>query len=146
MAPDGSEQGFAPPARRTTYSQIHDNDFDAYAPKRTTTSNLEAQNPFHDPHGDQHQYAPTKGQYQQPENTYSQHQNNTHDQSQQYYAAMNPSTQTGPQTKTIFPPLTPPRVRKRFNNSIIIPSAVAVAVCVLIVALVVCYVSGVFGG
>ena len=151
MASDGSkDQGFFPPSRRTTYPHAHDNDFEAHTPQRTTTSNLEAQFSCQGPHSnhrtDEGMPAPTNEPHQGIENTYPQQQNNTYEQSQQYYAAMDPSAPPDSQAKTVFPPLPPRTTRKRFSKHIMIPSVIAVVMVVLIVTLIVCYVAGAFGG
>ena len=150
MASDGSiDQGFYPPSRRTTYPHAHDNDFEAYAPQRTTTNNLEAQNVFQDPHSDHRTHempASINEPYQGLSTIYPQQQNNTYDQSQQYYAAMDPSAPAGSQASTVFPPLPPRTTGKRFNKHIMIPSVIAVFMVVLVVILIVCYVAGAFEG
>ena len=51
---------------------------------------------------------------------------------------MDHAAQPDSQRKTVFPPL-PSQRRKRFNKHIIIPSALALAVCIVVVTLVVCY-------
>ena len=151
MASDGGiDQGFFPPSRRTTYPHAHDNDFEAYTPQRTTTSNLEAQVSHQYPHSNhppnEIMSISTNEPYQGVENTYSQQPNNTYEQSQQYYAAMDPSGPPGSQAKTVFPPLPQRTPRKRFSKHIMIPAVIAVVVVVLVVTLIVCYVAGTFEG
>lgn len=150
MASDGSiDAGFYPPSRRITYPHAHDNDFEAYTPQRTTTSNLEAQFSPQDQQNDfrtNEMPPPTNQPYQGLEGTYPQQSNNTYDQPQQYYAAMDPSAPQDSQAKTVFPPLPLRTIRKRFNKHIMIPSVIAVVLVVLVVTLIVCYVAGAFEG
>lgn len=140
-------QAFAPPSRRTTYSKLHDNDFDPHAPKRVTTSNLEAQNPFPHPHSDsgpQGTFVPSIERRDEASTTLSQQESDGNTQSQQYYAttdrSVNPAFQS---TKTVFPPLGP---RRKFNKHIMIPSIIAVMTLIVVVTLVICYVAGALGG
>ncbi|KAG7005254.1 hypothetical protein G7Y79_00020g047820 [Physcia stellaris] len=140
-------QAFAPPSRRTTYSKLHDDDLDPHAPKRVTTSNLEAQNAFSHPHSDSGPQGisdPSIAPLHEPGIALSQQESDGHFQSQQYYAVTDRSAKPAPQTKkTVFPPLRP---RRKFNKHIMIPSIVAVTTVIIIVTLVICYVAGAFGG
>ena len=141
------DSAFAPPSRRTTYSNLRDNDFEARAPQRATTGNLEAQNPFADPHGNfEPQGIPlsTVESFHEHSATRPQQRNDEHLQFQQTYAATDSSAQAAPgNSKTVFPPLVP---RRRFSKHIVIPSVIALMTVVIVVTLVICYVAGAFGG
>ena len=141
------DSAFAPPSRRTTYSNLHENDFEACAPQRATTGNLEAQNPFADPHGN---FGPQGIPISTSESLYehsavhSQQRDDERLQSQQTYAAPDSSAKTAPgNSKTVFHP---PMPRRRFNKHIMIPSIIALMTVIIIVTLVICYVAGAFGG
>ena len=134
---------FVPPSRRTTYSNVHDNELEARAPQRATTGNLEAQNPFSDPRG-------TFEPQEIPASTiesFHEHSASRPQQFQQNYVATDHPAQAAPgisnYSKTAFPPLVP---RRRFNKHIMIPSVIALMTVVIVVTLVVCYVAGAFGG
>ena len=140
-------QAFAPPSRRTTYSKLHDDDFDPHAPKRVTTSNLEAQDAFSHPHSDsgpQGISVRSIAPLHEPNIALSQQGRDGHLESQHHYAATDRSANPAPQnTKTVFPPLRP---RRKFNKHIMIPSIIAVTTVIVVVTLVICYVAGAFGG
>ncbi|CAF9928877.1 MAG: hypothetical protein HETSPECPRED_006965 [Heterodermia speciosa] len=141
------DAAFAPPSRRTTYSKLQDNEFEPRASQRVTTGNLEAQNPFSDPHGSiEPQGIPISTIESSDGHSAARPQkwDDGNQQFQQNYVAADSSAQAAPGiSKTVFPPLVP---RRRFNKHIMIPSVIALMTLVIVVTLVICYVAGAFGG
>ena len=137
---------FAPPARRTTFTNRDDDQSEAQTPQRMTTGNLEAQNPFSDPNN----HLESNGIPNSPDPLSREPggvppplQDDRFLQNQQYYARTDPSSQPAPESsRTVFPPILP---RRKFNKHIMIPSIIAVVTVILVVTLVVCYVAGAFG-
>ena len=141
------DSAFAPPSRRKTYSSLHDNKFEARAPQRATTGNLEAQNPFSDPRSNfepQGNPISTIESFHEHSAARPQQWDAGHLQFQQNYVATDSSAQAAPGIpKTVFPPFVP---RRRFNKHIMIPSVIALMTVVIVLTLVICYVAGAFGG